>query len=111
MQASRAEIVSGIRERFMSSVSARLISDAPLGLFHSGGIDSNAVLAAASEVSSSKLSTFNVRFGAHDNEEAEVARISAAHYGAAHTELSIEETDVKRLLPAFFYRMDSPTGD
>jgi asparagine synthase (glutamine-hydrolysing) len=109
--ASREEIVSELRQRFFTSVRSRLISDAPLGVFHSGGLDSNAVLAAASSISTSKLSTFNVRFGKHDNDESSVARTSADHFGAVHTELAIEEQDVQKLLPSFFYRMDSPTGD
>ncbi len=111
INAPHSEIVSELRVRFFMSVSSRLISDAPLGIFHSGGLDSNAVLAAASSISSSKLSTFNVRFGKRDNDESSVARASADHFGAAHTELAIEEADVKKHLNGFFYRMDSPTGD
>ncbi|HET6512375.1 MAG TPA: asparagine synthase (glutamine-hydrolyzing) [Candidatus Kapabacteria bacterium] len=111
IEASRQTIVEDLRDRFFTSVNARLISDAPLGLFHSGGLDSNAVLAAASSVSTSKLSTFNVRFGKRDNDESSVARASASHFGAAHTELAIGEADVAKNLQAFFYRMDSPTGD
>lgn len=111
MDASRESIVAGLRDRFHRSVSSRLVSDAPLGIFHSGGLDSNAVLAVASSISGSTLATFNVRFGKEDNEESSVARASANHFGAAHTELAIEETDVQKHLRAFFYRMDSPTGD
>lgn len=111
MDLPRETIVSTLRDKFFSSVASRLISDAPLGLFHSGGLDSNAVLAAASSISVSKLSTFNVRFGKQDNEESTVARISADHFGAAHTELAIDEDDIKKHLMGFFFRMDSPTGD
>lgn len=109
--ASREEIVAGLREKFFTSVELRLISDAPLGLFHSGGLDSNAVLAAASAISPTSLATFNVRFGLRDTDESAVARRSADHFGTIHTELAIDEHDVQKLLPSFFYRMDSPTGD
>jgi asparagine synthase (glutamine-hydrolysing) len=111
IEVARNEIVAELRERFFSSISSRLISDAPLGLFHSGGLDSNAVLAAASSISSTKLSTFNVRFGKQDNDESNVAKASADHFGASHTELAIQEVDVQKHLRAFFFRMDSPTGD
>jgi asparagine synthase (glutamine-hydrolysing) len=108
---SRDVNVREIRRRFNEAVASRLISDAPLGVFHSGGIDSNLVVAAAHELGTRDLSTFNVTFEGMEDSESGVAQASSRKFNTKHRTLLVTERDIKELLPYFFYRMDSPTGD
>lgn len=106
---SRNQIAGEVRERLTSSVRSRLVADVPLAAFHSGGIDSNVVVGIMSRSLRTQVRTFNVDFG--DHEETSVAQAAAQHFGTAHQVSRVTADDIRNALPAFFYRMDSPTGD
>jgi len=78
--------------RLRTATARRLISDVPLGIFLSGGIDSGLVTSIAAELSPSQLSTFSVRFGGNDpkDDETQLARSVAERYGTDHHEIFVD---------------------
>jgi asparagine synthase (glutamine-hydrolysing) len=94
------------------SVNRQLISDVPLGVFLSGGLDSSIVTSLISEASH-KVKTFSIGFpfkGTTYN-ELDDARLVAQHYGTEHHELVLDENDLTQALPALIYHFDEPFGD
>jgi asparagine synthase (glutamine-hydrolysing) len=90
------------------SVRLRLMSDVPLGLYLSGGVDSGLILALMAREMSS-VRTFSIGFDLPIDESAS-ARALAGRFGAEHTEIRLPR-DVYRLLPSVVAAMDEPLGD
>ncbi|MEM7165937.1 MAG: asparagine synthase (glutamine-hydrolyzing) [Planctomycetota bacterium] len=91
------------------SVSARLMSDVPLGMYLSGGLDSALILALMAKQTSTPVRTFSLGFGL-DLDETGAAKTIADHFGAQHTELRLP-ADSYRELPNIVKTMDEPLGD
>jgi len=104
------EILENLRTILLSSVKKRLISDVPLGMFLSGGIDSSLVLAALSELGKSRIKTFTIGFRDKNYNEAEKARTIARHFGTEHHEF-ILEPNLTDILPKMIWHSDEPSGD
>jgi asparagine synthase (glutamine-hydrolysing) len=101
------EIVSRLKE----SVRKRLISDVPLGVFLSGGIDSSSVTALMSEVATSPVKTFSIGFKEKTFDELDYARKVAVLFGTEHTEFVVEPSQVKELVPVLMNYLDEPLAD
>jgi asparagine synthase (glutamine-hydrolysing) len=111
-QTGRAgDAASALRSAMRDSVAHHLISDVPLGLFLSGGLDSSSVVALASEVSDTTIDTFTVTFGESQYSEAEPARDVARRYGTRHHEIPLSAGDLLNALPDVFSAMDQPSLD
>ncbi len=83
------------------SVREHLVSDVPLGVWLSGGLDSSSLVHYASEASSSRLKTFSITFRGRSFDEANYARLVADAYGTDHTELDLNpEQDLPARLPS-----------
>ena len=106
-----ADAVVATRERLEESVRLHLVSDVPLGVFLSGGIDSSALAALAAEGRPQPLTTLSVAFEERALSEAAYARRMAARVGADHHEVLLRAPDVFADLGAFFAAMDQPTVD
>ncbi len=106
-----ADAVVATRERLEESVRLHLVSDVPLGVFLSGGIDSSALAALAAEGRPQPLTTLSVAFEERALSEAAYARRMAARVGADHHEVLLRAPDVFADLGAFFAAMDQPTAD
>lgn len=89
------ELEDEISTCLRDSVRLRLISDVPLGLFLSGGMDSGAVLSYMAELGARPLRTFSVGFDEPGYSELPLAREAAERYGAEHQELSIGAGEFK----------------
>lgn len=109
--ASREEAVPELRKVLKDSVRRHLISDVPVGVFLSGGLDSTAVVALASEVSEQPLRTFTVTFTEQEYSESAYARSVASRFGTVHQELCLRENDLLSMLPQALSAMDQPTMD
>ena len=108
---SREEALKVIRERLLEAVSQRLVSDVPLGIFLSGGVDSSCVLALACEVRSDPLDTFSVALGHTDFCEAVYARRVAREFDCRHHQIDLTETGLLEEIPRAVAAMDQPTMD
>src|SRR5690606_34252149 len=84
------EVVAQLRDELEESVRLHLVSDVPLGAFLSGGIDSSAVVAAMTHLTSGPVKTFTVGFSDPDYDELRYARMVAEHFGTEHHELILE---------------------
>lgn len=101
-----------LRERFDAAVRDRLVSDVPVGVFLSSGIDSS-IVAASVAASGAKLRTFTVGFEGAANyyEERPAAAAVARHLGAEHNEISISADRAADVLDRVFGGLDEPFAD
>lgn len=104
------EYLVELRQTVDQAVKRQLISDRPIGLLLSGGIDSSTVLATASrEIGSVK--TYTTSFDREtSNVDAKIASRTAAYFGAEHTEIRISNDDVITLLDEAVWYLDAPTN-
>jgi asparagine synthase (glutamine-hydrolysing) len=95
------------------SVRRRLMSDVPLGVFLSGGVDSSAVLAAmAAEVQDPRqIKTFAIGFREASFDESEAARAAAAAFGVEHHVHVLDGPRLLELLPEVLDHLDEPLAD
>ncbi len=105
-----AELVEELRSRLRDSVRAHLVSDVPVGVLLSGGVDSAFLAALAAEESSETLRTFSIGFEERSFDELACARLVAERYGTQHRELVLRP-DAALLLPALADAFDEPFAD
>ena len=100
----------GLRDALADAVNRHLVSDVPLGVFLSGGVDSAALVALASRAKSS-LATLTVVFDEREYSEGAQARQIAQEFGTDHREVRVTSHDFMRELPNVLRVMDQPTND
>jgi asparagine synthase (glutamine-hydrolysing) len=110
--AREAELAEELRGLLRQAVSRRLMSDVPLGIFLSGGVDSCAILALAAELRPpGSIDTFTIGFNEPSFDESAPARQMAEFIGSRHHHESLDLHDASRLAPAVLGRLDEPLGD
>ena len=103
-----AELVDRLRE----SIRLRLVSDVPLGVFLSGGIDSSAVVALMAElVEPASIKTFSIGFEEASFDESAHARRVASFFGTDHHEEVLTERRMVELVEPVFAQLDEPLAD
>jgi len=96
----------------LDAVRRHTVSDVPLGMFLSGGLDSTVLLHLLSDAASCPVSTFSVGFeGETGDADLDYARRVAARYGARHHELRVTPEDVARCLPRLTDHLSAPVTD
>ena len=105
-----AELVEELRARLRDSVRAHLVSDVPVGVLLSGGIDSSMLAALAAQEAAEPLRTFSIGFEERSFDELADARLVAERYGTQHRELVLRP-DAALLLPALAEAFDEPFAD
>jgi asparagine synthase (glutamine-hydrolysing) len=103
--------VTAVGTALEEAVKLRLISDVPLGIFLSGGIDSSAVASIAAKSVPGKIQTFNVAFAEQEFDESHFARLVAKSIGAEHTELTLTEEMFHENLDHATDCLDQPSFD
>jgi asparagine synthase (glutamine-hydrolysing) len=103
--------VATVRAALEESVRRHFVSDVPVGVFLSGGIDSTALVALARRVGVEKLRTFSISFENPELNEGDVAAQTARHFGTEHHDWRFGPADGRRLLAGFVNRMDQPSVD
>jgi asparagine synthase (glutamine-hydrolysing) len=94
------------------SVREHLISDVPLGVWLSGGIDSSTILHYASRASTSRLKTFSISFRGRSFDESSYIQRMVEEYGTEHEELDLNpELDLQGAIEEFAYYSDEPSAD
>jgi asparagine synthase (glutamine-hydrolysing) len=107
----RATAARLVREALEHSVDRHLVSDVPVALFLSGGIDSSIIAALAARRAASSLDGFTVTFTEDGFDESAVARLVARRHGIRHHEIPLGTDDLLAALPRAFAAMDQPTLD
>jgi asparagine synthase (glutamine-hydrolysing) len=100
-----------LREILMDAVEQRLMSEVPLGVYLSGGIDSGSVVGLMSTMVSEPVKTFSVGFGIDEQaDELSHAALVADYFGADHHEIIVKPNTIQ-LLPRIVWHADEPLGD
>lgn len=100
-----------VRQQLERSVRQQLVSEVPLGVFLSGGIDSSAIAALATQVRGGPIKTFSLGFAEASYDERPFARTVARHCGSDHTEVEFSATDALQLLERVGDLLDEPLVD
>ena len=109
-QVSKREFETDLRDRLDASVARHLVSDAPLGVFLSGGLDSS-VLAALASRHSDHLRAVSVSFAEEAHSEAPYQRLVADALGCEHVQIELSATELLDTSTAAFTAMDQPSMD
>jgi asparagine synthase (glutamine-hydrolysing) len=109
---SENEMAEELRERLKEAVRRRLISDVPLGVFLSGGIDSSSVVAMMAELMPpSRIKTFAIGFEEKSFDESGHARRVAGFFGTDHREQILQSRTLLDVLPEVAAFLDEPLAD
>ena len=106
-----------IPEILTSVVKDQMISDVPVGLFLSGGIDSNLLLSLMTEVSNYKINTYSSFFRVNKNDDfkfnsdARIAKKSAEYFKSNHNEIIIDEKSIIDNVENAIWHMDEPNAN
>lgn len=103
------DAVIELRAKLERAVVSRLVSDVPLGVFLSGGIDSSTVAALAARHGA--LETFAIGFEERSFDESAYARAVAAHIGSHHHEHVVRPDEMPDIVPRLGAILDEPIGD
>ena len=107
----KKELVHKFDGLMKQSVKNQLISDVPVGVLLSGGVDSSLVTAYASEISEKKIKTFHISLGGYNKfNESKYAKTVANYFDTSHIELSGNEIEYK-LLDVITEYTDEPLSD
>jgi len=106
-----AEVESRIIELLKQSIKRRLISDVPLGVFLSGGIDSSAITALAQKEVAGKVKTFSIGFEDPSFDESKYASLASKYLGTEHHEQTMTPADLLNLVPNLPDILDEPMAD
>jgi asparagine synthase (glutamine-hydrolysing) len=96
------------REMLEQAVSSHLMSDVPLGVFLSGGVDSSAVAALMTKIRGTPVETFSVGYTEDTYSELPYARIVANHLKSIHHEVLLSQQDFFDTLPYLIWHEDEP---
>src|SRR5262245_586914 len=94
--------------RLSDAVSRHLMSDVPLGVFLSGGIDSSAIAATAARLTRDPIQTFSVGFAELDANELPFARSMAERIGSIHRDITVSADEFFDVLPRLVWHEDEP---
>lgn len=104
----REYYVKTYREMLESAVESHLMSDVPLGMFLSGGLDSSAVAALATKIRGDRIQTFAVGYGEQAFSELGYARTVAEHIRSEHREVCVSRQEFFEALPHLIWHEDEP---
>lgn len=108
---SHEQALKQVRDLFIDSVDKRLISDAPLGAFLSGGIDSTILVGVAANINKTKFNTYTVAFDNPAFKDGYYSQIAAKHFGTIHHEIKLSLNDVLHEIPQALQSIDHPSAD
>jgi asparagine synthase (glutamine-hydrolysing) len=104
----REYYVAHYRELLEKCVASHLMSDVPLGVFLSGGLDSSAIAALTAKISKEQIKTFSVGYGEEQFSELPFARSIAEHIHSKHYEVRLSREEFFAALPRLIWHEDEP---
>lgn len=114
---SKSEIAKKLQKQVRKSVESQLVSDKPIGIYLSGGIDSSVVLDCVNNIRGN-IDTFSVGFELSSQEESgkfnadfDLARRTADYYKTNHNEVLVSSKDVLDLFEKTVWHMDEPISN
>lgn len=108
---SNDEVINELDLRIKNSVKMRMLSDVPIGVSLSGGIDSSLIAAEMQSLSKSPINTFTIGFDTPGYNEANSAKAISSYLGTSHNELYIKEKDAISVIPNLPIIWDEPFAD
>ena len=111
--ASASEAIGHARELIENAVQRQLVSDVPVGLFLSGGIDSSTIAALASRHTSGPLDAYSIEYDVNvgGKSEMERARLVAGQFGLRHHEIHLSAREVGEIFGDVVMQYDEPFAD
>lgn len=105
------EAILEVERLIKESVRMRLLSDVPIGIFLSGGIDSSTIAALMQDASSQPIRSFSIGYRETKFNEADHAAAVARHLGTEHTEFHVTPSDAMEVIPQLPHIYDEPFSD
>ena len=100
-----------LRQKLREAVEKEMISDVPIGVLLSGGVDSSTVLAMMSQAAPGGVQSFSIAFEEKSFDESRFARMAAGREGSEHHELTVTSDMMLELIPRLMDFLDEPFGD
>src|SRR5579863_7060620 len=110
LEADKDSSAEGLQQTLEEAVRLQLVSDVPVGVFLSGGIDSSALVSILSRGGVTP-NTFSIVFREAEYSEAQYSRAIADRFHANHHEITVSEADARDAIPEAIAAMDLPTMD
>ncbi|MGH9327422.1 MAG: asparagine synthase (glutamine-hydrolyzing) [Terriglobia bacterium] len=111
LRAEEEDAVRELRTRLGDATVSRLVSDVPLGVFLSGGVDSSVLVALMSELAPGHVNTFSVAFTEKSFNEEPYSRFVARYFNTQHHVLRVDEPALQKGLAEITSRLDEPLAD
>jgi asparagine synthase (glutamine-hydrolysing) len=110
---SEQEAIEAIRAQVIESVHEEMISDRPVGVFLSGGLDSTVLVSALRASGHEHINTFTIGYDTTNRSRSETddAKVSASFYGTNHFDIQIEPDNIWRSLDSYIEAIDQPSID
>ena len=108
---TEAQVLPELDKHLARSVSSRLVSDVPLGIFLSGGLDSSTIAYYAQKASAQKIKTFSIGFTEKSFDESRYARQVAKQLATEHYEQIVTPKEAQDIIPAIGDILDEPVAD
>jgi asparagine synthase (glutamine-hydrolysing) len=111
-QTSFEDAVAELDFLLEQAVREHLMSDVPLGVWLSGGVDSSTILHYATQASNKRLRTFSISFPGRSFDETQYIQRVVKHYGTEHEQISLgPDDDLEDAIEDFAYYSDEPSAD
>jgi asparagine synthase (glutamine-hydrolysing) len=111
-QMSETEMIAEVRRLVRDSVSKRMMSDVPFGVFLSGGLDSSTNVALMAELTDMPVRTYSTApSGFHRYDELSYARLVARRFATDHHEVLVDEQAMRGFIPELVFHQDEPLSD
>ncbi len=111
LRLSEEEAAEEVHRRLREAVRMRLVSDVPLGVLLSGGLDSSTMAEMACEAAGGRVKTFSIAFEEKSFDESSYARQVAERLGTEHYEQRFTERQMLDIVPEIPRLLDEPLGD
>ncbi len=108
---SDADLEAELEALLIESCRLRMVSDVPVGVFLSGGVDSSLVTALLAKHHDREIRTFTIGFGADSHDESQWAKKVADHCGTRHTEYILSSDEGLSIAKDWGSLFDEPFGD